>query len=52
MKSAVCPNMKKITVEKILKSMEALEPQIELSDEILSKAKQPLQRMMNMGRGD
>ncbi|MCK4332173.1 MAG: quinolinate synthase NadA [Thermoplasmatales archaeon] len=52
LKSAVCPNMKKITLEKVLKSMESLEPKIELSETIMQKAKLPLQRMMDVGRGD
>ena len=52
LKSAVCPNMKKITLEKVLKSLESLEPKVELSKDIMQKAKLPLQRMMNIGRGD
>lgn len=52
LKSAVCPNMKKITLEKVLKSMESLGPKIELSETIMQKAKLPLQRMMDVGRGD
>ena len=51
-KSAVCPNMKKITLPKILKSLETLEPKLELPDKVIKKAKVPLQRMMDMGRGD
>jgi len=51
-KSAICPNMKKINLEKILNSLETLEPKIRLSDEIMKKAKKPLQRMMEIGRGD
>jgi quinolinate synthase len=50
--SAVCPNMKKITLEKILKSLTTLEPTITLQKEILEKSKIPLQRMMNIGRGN
>jgi len=50
--SAICPNMKKITLEKVLKSLETLEPTIELSDEIMQKARVPLQRMMDLGRGE
>jgi quinolinate synthase len=46
--SAVCPNMKKTTLEKVLKSMETLEPKIHLSDEIMHKARVPLQRMMEL----
>ena len=50
--SAICPNMKKITLQKVLKSMESLEPKIELSKDIIKKAKIPLQKMMDIGRGD
>ena len=51
-KTAICPNMKKITLEKVLNSLETLEPKIKLPDEIMKKAKKPLQRMMEVGRGD
>jgi quinolinate synthase len=51
-KSAICPNMKKITLEKVLNSLETLEPKIHLSEEIMKKAKKPLQKMMEIGRGD
>ncbi len=51
-KSAICPNMKKITLEKVLNSLEYLEPKIELTDEVMIKAKKPLQKMMEAGRGD
>ncbi len=50
--SAVCPNMKKITLKKVLKSLDSLEPKVELSEDIMKKAKLPLQRMMDVGRGD
>ena len=51
-KSAVCENMKKITAEKVLKSLKTLEPKVNLSDDIMKKAKQPLEKMMAIGRGD
>jgi quinolinate synthase len=51
-KSAICPNMKKITFEKVLNSLESLEPKIEISKEIMEKAKLPLKRMMDIKRGD
>ena len=51
-KSAICPNMKKITLEKVLNSLETLEPKIHLSEDIMEKAKNPLQKMMEIGRGD
>ncbi|MBU3902303.1 MAG: quinolinate synthase NadA, partial [Candidatus Thermoplasmatota archaeon] len=51
-KKAVCPTMKKITMNKVLKSLETLEPELVLSKEILEKAKSPLEKMMRIGRGD
>jgi quinolinate synthase len=50
--SAICPNMKKITLEKVLKSLKTLEPQIKLTPEIIQEAKIPLKRMMDIKRGD
>jgi len=47
-KSAICPNMKKITLNKVLNSLETLEPKIILSEEIMLKAKKPLQRMIDI----
>jgi len=51
-KHAICPNMKKITIEKVLNSLETLEPKIALSEKIMKDAKKPLENMMNIGRGD
>jgi quinolinate synthase len=50
--SAVCPNMKKITLEKVLNSLKTLEPKTILPDDIMKKARLPLQKMMDVGRGD
>jgi len=50
-RSAVCPNMKKINIEKVYKSMECLEPEIKLPRSIMKKAKTPLERMMQIKRG-
>ncbi|MDH7516842.1 MAG: quinolinate synthase NadA [Candidatus Thermoplasmatota archaeon] len=50
--SAVCPNMKKIDLEKILNSLITLEPEVKLPSDIMEEAKLPLQRMMDAGRGD
>jgi quinolinate synthase len=47
--TAICPNMKKTTLEKVLKSMETLEPKIHLSEEMMRRARLPLQRMMDIG---
>ncbi|MBU2564769.1 MAG: quinolinate synthase NadA, partial [Candidatus Thermoplasmatota archaeon] len=52
LKTAVCPTMKIITMDKVLKSLEVLKPEVILSKEIIEKAKAPLERMMRIGRGD
>ena len=52
LKTAICPSMKKITLEKVLKSIETLEPRLGLSDKVIEKAWLPLKRMMDIGRGD
>jgi len=52
LQTAICPNMKKITLDKVLNSLKTLESKIRLPDEIMEKAKVPLQRMMDVGRGD
>jgi len=46
--TAICPNMKKTTLDKVLKSIETLEPKINLTDEIMKKAYIPLQRMIEI----
>jgi quinolinate synthase len=51
-KYAICSNMKKITLEKVLNSLGTLEPKIYICEEIMKKAKKPLQKMMEIGRGD
>jgi len=45
---AVCPDMKKITLEKILASMENLEPRVELSSNVMEMAKKPLDKMLEI----
>ncbi|MBU4256680.1 MAG: quinolinate synthase NadA, partial [Thermoplasmatales archaeon] len=52
LKTAVCPTMKIITMDKVLKSLEVLKPEVILSKEIIEKAKAPLEKMMRIGRGD
>jgi quinolinate synthase len=43
---AVCPNMKRITVEKVLWSLEDMKYKITVPDEIRTRAKQALDRMV------
>ena len=44
--------MKKLTLQKILTSLETMKPRVELSDDIIKKASLPLQKMVDFGRGD
>jgi quinolinate synthase len=48
----VFPNMKKITLEKVLASLASLQFQIEVPDEIRLKAAQSLQRMVEVRPGN
>lgn len=45
---AVCPNMKKITLEKILWSLEDLKPEVKVPDDIREKALKPIERMLKL----
>lgn len=47
---AVCPNMKLITLEKILWSLEEMVPEVKVSEEIRLKAKAAVDRMLQIGR--
>ncbi len=44
----LCPSMKKISLEDILKALETLEPQINLSEEIINKAYSAVKRMLEI----
>jgi quinolinate synthase len=45
-KKAVCPNMKKITIEKILESMETMTPEVKVPEAIRVRAKGAVDRML------
>ena len=45
-KKAICPNMKRITLEKILKSLETLTPQVKVPEDIRIRAKAAVDRML------
>jgi quinolinate synthase len=46
---AVCPNMKKTTLEKVLASLETLEPRIEVLERIAAAALASVERMIAIG---
>jgi quinolinate synthase len=50
--NAVCPTMKKITLETILQSLKTLEPRVSIPPDIMDRARGPIQRMIDLGRGD
>lgn len=52
LEKAICPNMKKITLERVLKSIQEMGPTVELSKEIINRAKKPIEKMFEIGRGD
>lgn len=49
---AVCPTMKMITLENIMEVLEEMSPEVVLGPELMERARKPLQRMMEIGRGD
>jgi quinolinate synthase len=49
---SVCPTMKLITLENILASLESMSPEVIINPELMEKARKPLQRMIDIGRGD
>ncbi|OGO31980.1 MAG: quinolinate synthase [Chloroflexi bacterium RBG_16_56_11] len=48
-KKAVCPNMKKITLEKVLWSLETLTPEVKVPEEIRVRARRAVDRMLAIG---
>jgi quinolinate synthase len=50
--SAICPNMKKITIDKVINCLLKNEPCINIEKTIMEKARVPLEKMMNIKRGD
>ena len=48
---AICPNMKRITLEKILWSLEEMTSEVKVPEEIRLKAKATVDKMLEIGRG-
>ncbi len=49
---AVCPNMKLITLEKVLWSLEEMAPQVKVPEKIRLRAKAAVDKMLEIGRSD
>lgn len=45
-----CPNMKRISVEKVLSALQTLKPQVTLDEALSEKANQPLVRMLKLAK--
>lgn len=45
-----CPNMKRITLEKVREALESLSPEMELPQEIRDQANKPLKRMLELAK--
>ena len=48
---AVCPNMKLITMEKVLWSLEEMTPEVKVPGKIRPKAKMAVDKMLDIRRG-
>ncbi len=49
---AICPTMKKITLENLLEALENMAPVVKVPEELAEKAKVPIERMIEIGRGE
>ena len=47
---ATCPNMKKTTLEKVLYSLEKMVHEVKLSDDLIARAKKPIDNMIHFKR--
>lgn len=45
-----CPNMKKITLEKVVRAMEEMEPKVTMDEELRVKANAPLVKMLELAK--
>lgn len=45
-----CPNMKRITLDKVKQALETLEPEVSLPEELIEKAKKPLEKMLELAK--
>jgi len=46
----ICPNMKRITISDILRSLENMETRVEMEPDLVVRARRPVDRMLEIGR--
>jgi quinolinate synthase len=47
-----CPNMKKTNLRSVVNALEKMQHEITIPEDILRRARLPLERMITLGRGD
>jgi len=47
---AVCPTMKKITLDSVLRSLEKMQYEVKITEDVIERARKPLMKMIEMGR--
>ncbi|MEO8224575.1 MAG: quinolinate synthase NadA, partial [Gammaproteobacteria bacterium] len=47
----LCPHMQRITLPKILRTLETMQPVIDVPDDVGRRVRQALERMLAVGRG-
>lgn len=45
-----CPNMKLVTIDKVLEALESMEPEVTLPEDIMESARKPLERMLELAK--
>lgn len=46
----VCPNMKKITLEKVYNALKNMEPKVEMTDDLIVSARKPMEKMLELAK--
>jgi quinolinate synthase len=51
-RKAICPKMKRITLEKVLWALQDMAPEVRVAEEIRIRAKRAVDKMLEIGRVD